>query len=388
MRHLRQYKKGSFSDYHPVTCQNHQINVGYATYRIFMSEVSTLRLQRAEELTHTSTGHDIDLAEVELEEVIRSLEKIKDALADCTVLIGGTPQPPNSRLLSYVIPAVRLAHGLQQSSLCLSSTAAGGAKWNYPSSSGKVMSMTDIKLAMLEDCLREFFKLSTQIRRNTALPEESRIREFWDLAQKYAPFLCAKYEQEAHGFLNESHNHAYTDLYGVMHAVWAGDFIDEYEEMTNGDKPTIVTYGGGKEHAFNWIRAACQHIPDEDSRNIGFHKVSAPIRVVDTTYNLPVPYGEARAKLCGKYVGPIDVPLLGHETVGHMNLDFSTTGPFDVPKPDKRISKRILGDIVSAVRYIAEFNRIPFEEAVSVYVDFWRRSKDKYGAQLSKLLES
>lgn len=353
-----------------------------------MPETSILKRQRIVGLTSATTGHDIDLADTELEEVVKSLSGIKDRLATCTVLIGGTPHLPNSRLLSYIIPAVRLAHGLQQSSLCLSSTAAGGAKWNYPSSADKVVGMTETKLAILEDCLREFFSLTTQIRRNTALPEEPRIREFWGLAQKHAPFLCAKYEQETHNFLNENHNHAYADLYGVMHAVWAGDFIDERQEIVGGDKPIVVTYGGGKERAFNWIRAACQHIPDEDSRNIGFHKVSAPIRVVDTTYDLPVPYGEARAKLYGKHVGPIDVPLLGRETVGHTTLDFDSAGPFDVPKPDKKISKRILGDIVSAARYISEFNRIPFEEAVSVYVDFWRQSKDKYGAQVSKLLDS
>ncbi|MBT4384201.1 hypothetical protein HOD30_00455 [Candidatus Peregrinibacteria bacterium] len=349
-----------------------------------MTEATGVQLGAQENDVDLSTGVDFDLEEVDFEEVVEFLETIKGRIDACAVLIGGTPYMPNSRLLAYVTPAVELSHALGLDRMRFASTAAGGAKWNYHSQASKVMGMTDVKLAILEDGVAKFFGLTVEVDRNTHLPSEERIHKLWQMAHQHAPFLCAKYVEIAGQFLHDDHNPSSIRQYGVMHALWAGELADDL--LCGNAAPVNVSYGGQKEGAFNWVRQACLHIPSDDLAQIGFKKASAPVRVIDGTYDLPVPYGEARAKLYGRNIGPIDVPLIGKEVVGSRVLDFDRSGPLDVPKPNKRISQRVLGDIMNLIRYIAEHNGLSIEQATTAYIDFWNECKSKYGTKIRALI--
>jgi len=246
------------------------------------------------------------------------------------------------------------------------------------------MGMTEVKLAIAEDGIERFFNLVCDIDSNSQPPSEERIAELWHMAYQHAPFLCRKYIEAARQFLPDDHNPASIRQYGVMHTLWAGELADSasYPQAT----PINVTYGEGKEGAFNWVRQACLHVPSSELARIGFTQTSTPVRIIDGTYDLPVPYGEARAKLYGRNIGPIDVPLLGKEIVGSKILDFDDSGPLDVPKPNKRISQKVLGDIVSLIKYIAEYNKISIEQATTAYIDFWSECKSKYGPKVRSLL--
>lgn len=350
-----------------------------------------VRLMHAEHITETQPKTNWDLEDFHAMQ--QSSHPIETE--SCTVLIGGTPYPPNSRLLNYLVPAAEIAHtnpgNTEKPQVILSSTATGGARWNYPGQGDQILRMTDIKQEIGKVGLEQFFGVEAIPHTVTDLPADPTLHKLWAIAREINPQACREYEDAADNFINKDQNPYAAGLYGVMHAIWAGDITLEGGETTQDINKTGITYGGSKEAAFNKVRHAVTEIGPELLTEIFGKQVQVReniFRVVDPTYTAPVPYGEIRAKLIGKHVGPVDVRLAGQETIGQHTIDFDQTGPFDLLKPDKKISQLITDELNLLIERIAQANNLTPEQARKEYEEFWKQCQDAYGRQIHNILRN
>jgi len=332
---------------------------------------------------------DLDFNEFVDGEVNELVQDVKNVI----VLVGGTPHQPNSRLLSYFVPAVNMlkkAGNMKDGQVVLSSTARGGAVLNYPDQELLVRGMTDVKLEIGARGIERFFGVNVKLFESEYRPDGEIAKRLWDEAQIVSPDLCASYEGAARWFINKDQNLQSAGEYGVGHAIWAGDVVVDGMEAPHAVVDVGASYGGAKERSFNEVREAVVRLGEDHLSDIFGESVQIRdnlFRVVDPDYVQAVPYGGKVMNLSKKHRGfPVDRGLVGEVRMGSHLADFDEQGPFDIYKPGKKTSIEVVEELDGLVRSIADYQGLTIDQARSAYVDFWNECKNNFGPRVRQLL--
>jgi hypothetical protein len=307
---------------------------------------------------------------------VKNLINAHNNKAIFSILLGGTPYPPNARLAAYLMPAIEtaIAIGRNKISLILASTVDGGVAYNYEGKEQEIRNNSEKKITLLTNFIETFFQghFRKVIHYNQHLPvEENKWEKLWEVIQITHPAIAAQYQETANGFTEKGQNADQAGLYGVRHAFWARDVVFSEERVPkqlNQADCLQVSFGGEKEEAFNEIRHAVKNLGEDKLAKI----FQTPINVrehvlrVVTPFGTPVPYGRAcynhgRKKKKVRKVADVE-------------LRAGANNPFAVRGP-----KSIRKEMQYLVEKLAQLTGMNTHEAAVAYADFWRKQlpKDK-----------